>query len=228
MNDPVVKVAERNVSYNFMAAEAWWILSGKNDVESIKPYPPSMGNYSDDGLTFRGAYGPKVIDQVDYAVTSLINDIDSRQSVISIWRENPRDSKDIPCTLNLQFIMRNQTLHCIANMRSSDIWIGYIYDIFNFSCIAKAVLIEYCRRNRVNPMVFKLGELILNAGSQHLYDRNFGAASELIEGMSTAGVSVNTDIKINSLFKDTYYTSMFEFIDDLGEGKDVEFKTNKT
>jgi thymidylate synthase len=51
--------------------------------------------FSDDGITFFGAYGPKIITQTSYIVNTLCNDQDSRQAVLSIWRENPKSSADI-------------------------------------------------------------------------------------------------------------------------------------
>ena len=57
--------------------------------------------------------------------------------IINIWRENPRSSKDIPCTLSLQFFLREASdqlwLHTIATMRSNDAWLGVPYDTFNFN-----------------------------------------------------------------------------------------------
>lgn len=176
MNHPIVSLRERNVSYSFLFAEAWWILSGRNDVEFIEQYAPSIGRFSDNEISFTGAYGPKFISQVDYAVHCLIKDPDSRQSIINIWTPNPPLSKDIPCTISLQFLIRQNKIHCVANMRSSDAWIGFIYDIFNFSCISTyiAILLKNQYPN------IKLGTLLLNCGSQHIYENNFQSVEKVL------------------------------------------------
>lgn len=173
MNHPFVTCAKRNLGNAFRFAEAAWILSGDNRVETIKPYSVAIPRFSDDGIRFFGSYGPKIIDQLTHVVTSLKADEDSRQAVINIWRENPRGTKDVPCTLSLQFVLRSGILHCIATMRSSDAWLGWPYDVFNFSCIAKSVAIE------LGPKV-RLGYLFLTAGSQHLYSTNFDVAEDVV------------------------------------------------
>lgn len=224
MNHPILLINERNVSYKFMFAEAWWILSGRNDVESIKPYAPSIEKFSDDGRTFRGAYGPRVIQQVDYCVETLINDLHSRQSVMTIWDRNPRGSKDIPCTLSLQFILRgndNDELHCVATMRSSDIWIGWIYDVFNFSCISACIALEINRRAFAGDKKIKLGTLHLTAGSQHLYEDNFDKARKIATGPVSATMS---PISFSDIIKAC--DSMDDIIKVLKECKDREYETN--
>ena len=100
MDDPIITLPERKLSYSFMFGEAAWMLEGRNDVESVSKYVDGVKRFSDDGVTFFGAYGPKIVTQTSYVVDTLIKDNDSRQGVLNIWRENPRSSKDIPCTLS--------------------------------------------------------------------------------------------------------------------------------
>ena len=118
MSRPILSIKARELGYKFMAAEAYWILQGDNRVESIAPYSKMISEFSDDGVTFFGAYGPKVIDQLAYVAACLKKDSDSRQACINIWREKPRKTKDVPSTMSLQFIVRENVLHCIDTMRS--------------------------------------------------------------------------------------------------------------
>lgn len=97
MKMPVVTIPQRNLGYKFMAAEAHWILSGDNRVETIAPYSKQISRFSDDGVRFFGAYGPKVVDQLSYVVDCLVRDEASRQAVMTIWRERPGSTKDVPC-----------------------------------------------------------------------------------------------------------------------------------
>lgn len=170
MHRPIVSSFVRNINTKFLFGEAWWILSGSNKVKDITPYLKNIARFSDDGIAFNGAYGPKVTDQIPYAVQCLVQDIDSRQAVINIWREKPMPSRDIPCTLSLQFFVRNNRLYTQANMRSSDAWLGWVYDVFNFSMISAYVAI--CLRQHEQFKTLSLGSLYLTAGSQHLYLRN--------------------------------------------------------
>jgi thymidylate synthase len=168
MQRPILSVKQRKLGYKFLAAEAWWIITGKNDVASIKKYSPHIASFSNDGRHFDGAYGPRIVDQIRYVVDSLERDVDTRQSVASIWRPNPRDSKDVPCTISVQWVIRDAKLHCIDTMRSSDAWLGWPYDVFNFSMLSAYVLLLLRERSKFFEEI-QLGNLWLTAGSSHLY-----------------------------------------------------------
>lgn len=192
MRYPVVRVPGRKLGWRFLAAEAWWILSGRDDVESIAPYSKGISDFSDDGVRFFGAYGPKVAGQIDGVVDKLLQDPDSRQAVISIWRENPPATRDVPCTLSLQFLIRDRKLHCVATMRSSDAWLGWVYDVFNFTMISAMVLLKLRARCfdlgtaelAYSTLAEDLGNLYLTMGSSHLYERNWKAVEEILAGSS--------------------------------------------
>lgn len=173
MRYPVVISPQRKLGYRFMAAEAAWILSGDNRVSSISPYSKEISRFSDDGVFFFGAYGPKVVDQLSYVISSLVGDISTRQAVINIWREKPAKTKDVPCTLSIQFLIRGNLLHAVVSMRSSDAWLGVPYDWFNFTMLSAAVALLY--RDKTGTQL-ELGELNFHTGSQHLYAVNKEAA----------------------------------------------------
>lgn len=178
MNFPILSIPERKLGYRFMFREAWWIISGRNDVESIKNYSKMISSFSNDGIYYDGAYGPRVVDQLRYIVDCLESDRDTRQAVLTIWRANPRVSKDIPCTVSIQWLIRNNTIYCIDNMRSSDIWLGWPYDIFNFSMLTGYILL-LLRERGINNL--ELGNIYLNAGSQHIYKQHWEQAKELLK-----------------------------------------------
>jgi thymidylate synthase len=170
MDDPVITLPERKLSYDFMMAEAAWMLEGRNDVETVSKFANSIKRFSDNGITFYGAYGPKIIDQWPYVLDALEKDRNTRQAVINIWRENPRSSLDVPCTLSLQFFLREASdelwLHTTATMRSNDVWLGTPYDTFNFSAISFYLCLLLNQRG----LKCKLGKLTIQAGSRHLYE----------------------------------------------------------
>lgn len=175
MTKCVVSIDKRKLGYKFMPAEALWILSGSNQVAAISNYG-DIARYSDNGLVFNGAYGPKITEQLVYVEECLLEDPGSRQAVITIWRESPRPSKDIPCTIALQFLIRNNLLNCIATMRSSDTWMGWPYDVFNFSMVSTALVLKLGKYLPIG-----LGMLYLNAGSQHLYVKDYEKAIKCVD-----------------------------------------------
>lgn len=177
MRYPVLTVGDRKLGRKFQAAEAAWILSGDNKVSTISPYSKAISNFSDDGQRFFGAYGPKIQDQISYAVDAIVKDPDTRQSVINIWRENPRQTKDVPCTINTQFMVRDGVIHCNDTMRSSDAWLGWPYDIFNFTMLTAYVALSV---REVSGTEYGIGDLRLTAGSQHLYEKNLDEAKKIL------------------------------------------------
>lgn len=182
MGDPVLTLPERKLGYKFLAAEAHWILSGDNRVSTIAPYSQQIAQFSDDGERFFGAYGPRVIDQLGYVTSALASDLESRQAVMTIWRERPGPTKDVPCTVSLQFMVRNGRLNCHATMRSSDAWLGWVYDVFNFSMVSWTVLQSLQRKLGAirDDTDVSIGSLYLTAASQHLYAHHFEACEDIV------------------------------------------------
>ena len=170
---------ERDLNYRFMIAEWIWIARGLSAVEPLVRYNKRMLDFSDDGLTLSGAYGPPIQQQLDYIIQTLVNDPWSRQAVMTIWSPNPTPSKDIPCTIALQFLVRpgkdhrvKPKLHVIATMRSSDAWLGLPYDIFVFSQIANGI---------ATMLQVDTGAMVLNLGSSHLYEQHLTQAHKVAE-----------------------------------------------
>lgn len=169
MYKPIVTTPARHLGYRFMFAEAYWILTGDNRVSTIAPYSKSISQFSDNGKIFSGAYGPMVVEQVDYVVRALTKDLNTRQAIMTIWRPSPPPSKDIPCTVAVQFIVRDGYLHCIDTMRSSDVWLGWPYDTFNFSMLSAYIILCLYENTGIK---LQLGNLHMNLGSLHLYEEN--------------------------------------------------------
>jgi len=177
MTLPVVLCPGRKLGYRFLAAEAAWILSGDNRLETIVPYAKALVNLSDDGRTLSGAYGPPFIDQLSYTTRALTQDEASRQAVITLWRPRPELGLEIPCSLTLQFIIRDATLHTLVMMRSSDAWMGLPYDWHCFSMMSAYQLLIL--RDRYPDLL--LGDLTVMAGSQHLYQTDWEKAQECVD-----------------------------------------------
>jgi len=179
MRRPVVTSPARKLSYQFMAAEAYWILSGDDTVAGIAPYNKHIAEFSDDGVKFFGAYGPKIRGQLNYVVAKLLSDPDTRQAGLTIWRENPPLTKDVPCTVAIFANIRNMALNLHVFMRSSDAWLGVPYDVFNFSMLSYLIC---ARLNEARPgqVTIMPGQLHLTAASSHLYEHNWLTARECL------------------------------------------------
>lgn len=175
---PVVTVVARRLSHQFMSAEAFWILTGDDTTAGIVPFNKNVLEYSDDGVTFFGAYGPRVVDQIQFVVSKLLEDASTRQAVLTTWRQNPPKSKDIPCTIAMAFNLRGGWLNAHVFMRSSDVWLGIPYDVFSFSMVAHLICTKY-NEACGNPRAMKPGKLYLTAASSHLYETNWTEAKQV-------------------------------------------------
>lgn len=176
----IIESKPRGLNYRFMIAEWLWIMGGLNDVESLSKYNSVMRQFSDDGEILNGAYGPRLSHQWDYIIGSLNSSNDSRQAVSIIWTPTPGPSKDVPCTISLQWFIRNFKLHCTVNMRSSDLWLGLPYDYFTFSQLTNALS---------SKIGLSVGSVTMNLGSSHLYDANEEGAMKVLSERSYSYLS---------------------------------------
>lgn len=177
MEYPMILLAERRLNFKFMFAEAYWILSGSNSLEFLTPYCAEIAKFSDNGETLSGAYGVPLMEQAGAVLQKLVDEPDTRQAIITLWKPN-FGSKDVPCTVCLQFLIRNGRLDLSVYMRSSDIWLGLPYDVFTFSMIGWWITLNL--RHIWDSRSLEVGRLNITAGSQHLYEQNKTRVSECL------------------------------------------------
>lgn len=155
-NRPMFRVSfdpVRDANPAFHLFESLWMLFGGNDVERPKYFASQMGQFSDDGKTFHGAYGHRWIahfdvDQLrDYVIPALRKNRDDRRVVLQMWDggEDPgmalRNGKDVPCNLTCTFdgAQQDGRLHLSVFNRSNDlVWGATGANIVQFS-----MLLEY-------------------------------------------------------------------------------------
>ncbi len=134
--------------------ELFWYLSGSDKLNFIKHYIPQYENESEDKRTIYGAYGPRLFggtlkwlngltksNQIENVINLLKEKPNSRRAVVQVF--SPKDLKkyrrEIPCTCTFQFLVRNEKLTMIVNMRSNDAYLGLPHDIFAFTMIQEIV-----------------------------------------------------------------------------------------
>ncbi|MGH3568269.1 MAG: thymidylate synthase [Pseudonocardia sp.] len=173
----------RIINPAFAVAEALWILSGSDDPW-IFQYNKSLAKYADDGR-LQGAYGPRIrrwgdnVDQLDHVRLLLGRDPESRQGVVQIY-DATRDTlghRDVPCTLNYRFFLREGRLHMHTTMRSQDLWLGFPYDIFTTTLIQELM---------AGWLGVSVGEYHHHVDSLHLYDEHIAAADQVAATSATS------------------------------------------
>lgn len=168
---PIVTL-KPNTSWLYMCAEALWVIEGSNKLKYNTEIDRIQRNYSDDGEILAGAYGPHFKQQKDWIIQKLNEDRNTRQAVMLIWKRKPKPSRDIPCTCMLQFVIRDNKLHVLVTMRSSDVGIGLPYDMLTFTCMAAEIASSLQEST-------ELGYCYITAGSRHIYENQMSQLSEL-------------------------------------------------
>jgi thymidylate synthase len=162
-------------------AEAMWVLAGRNDIAWLARYLPRAHDYSDDGQTWHGAYGPRLrrwaghVDQLDNVRRLLSADLTSRRAVMALFdpEKDFADSKDIPCNNWLSWIAREGKLHLSVAIRSNDAMWGFSgTNAFEWS-ILQEVMAYWLNLD--------VGRVTYFAHSFHLYDHHFNRARQISE-----------------------------------------------
>jgi len=175
--------SRRKLSPVYACAEFLWYLKPTKSIEMIKAYAPQYAKFAENGEA-HGAYGWRLAyncfkeSQLLLLVEHLKRTPDSRQAILTCWTADDlwhavRDKrKDLPCTISLQFLIRDKKLHLIVTMRSNDAWLGLPYDIFAFTCIQRVI---------GRALGVPCGTYTHQAGSEHLYEKNWKAAKEALK-----------------------------------------------
>lgn len=130
----------RKMSMRYAVGELLWYLSGNNKLEEIQKYTKAWDRMSDDGETVNSNYGFCIMnkygfDQWEYVEQMLRDNPVTRQAVIHIKAADDSASKDVNCTVCLQFFIRDNKLYMTTYMRSNDIWFGFPFDVFQFTAM---------------------------------------------------------------------------------------------
>lgn len=161
-------------------AETMWVLAGRNDLAFLNRYLPRAQDFSDDGQTWRAAYGPRLrnwhgVDQLRENLALLSRELSTRRAVMSIFDPAADfiESKDIPCNNWLHWLVRDGRLHMNVAVRSNDIMWGFSgINAFEWS------VLHECMATWLNVDV---GEITFFASSLHLYEHHEQRAQAIVE-----------------------------------------------
>lgn len=136
----------RKISKKYADAELNWYWSGDNSCETIGKYASMWLNITDDGKTNNSAYGYILhkkygFDQLQQIIELLKKDSSTRRAVLHIADPtiNRITTKDMQCTLALQFLLRDGKLEETVYMRSNDIFFGLPYDYLYFISLGQYI-----------------------------------------------------------------------------------------
>lgn len=178
---------ELNIEY--AQKELQWYYSMNLNVNAMVGGPPTQWLKTADSQGFVNSnYGWAVFhqnngDQYGHVIKELMNNPYSRRAVMiytrpQMWCDYNKDGRnDFMCTNDVQYIIRDNSVHSIVNMRSNDAIWGYKNDFFWQDHVHDIVV------NSLQDagMPVEKGKMIWNAGSLHIYDRHFNLIEEFIK-----------------------------------------------
>lgn len=172
-------VSIRDISPSYLFGEWLWYFTGRNDVDFIGAFGSMWKRLSDDGKTNNSAYGYIMqkafgFNQIEKIIELLRKDPNSRRAVINLNTPNEKviETKDEPCTIALQFLIRDDKLHCTGMMRSNDIWFGFPYDVA-FFCELQIYI--------ANRLGVGYGDYTHFVTSLHLYEKDYDKIKKIVE-----------------------------------------------
>jgi thymidylate synthase len=140
-------------------------LCGQQPVDAAqRSLVKKLAGFQEDGIQW-GNYGARVRGQIVPVLNRLLQP-STRQAVLNIYDAN-RDlnvfTMDMPCTLTIQFFVRDDRLITRVSMRSNDVYLGLPYDLHQF-CALHCMVAQLLD---IEP-----GEYHHVVGSLHVYEHD--------------------------------------------------------
>jgi len=158
----------------YAIAELLWYVGRDRAVGNMGELASIWNDIKDKHGHVESNYGTYIFgEQWEWVVNELNMDPESRRAVIAIYTNGHKYSneKDHPCTTSIQFLVRDEYIHLIWNMRSSDLIFGFCNDMW---CAGMILQLMFNELNHPNgEMDLRLGNVTFNLGSFHVYERHF-------------------------------------------------------
>jgi thymidylate synthase len=164
------------VNQNYIEREIQWYKSMSLNVNDIPGNTPTIWKQvADENGYINSNYGwciwaAENKNQYNNVLQELQKNIFSRRAIMiytrpNMWYDyNLNGRSDFMCTNTVQYVVRNNKLHCIVQMRSNDAWAGYRNDrswqLYVLNMLASDLNIE-------------AGNIYWNCGSLHFYAKQF-------------------------------------------------------
>ncbi|AXU94711.1 thymidylate synthase [Erwinia persicina] len=117
--------------------------------------------------------------QYNWVKTVLINNNDSRRAIININQNyHKSETKDFPCTVGIQFYIKDNHLFCEVMSRSTDVITGLPYDMGFFSFLHELMWKDLTESGIPNLM---LGNTVMKTTFTQIYDKSLSKANIVAE-----------------------------------------------
>jgi len=164
------------VNYDYVMRELQWYESQSLNVNDIPGGTPAIWQQvSDPDGWINSNYGwcifsPDNGEQYHNVLDELKRNPDSRRATMiytrpSMWSDyNKNGMSDFMCTNTVQYLIRNDKLHSVVQMRSNDVVYGYKNDYAWQQTVLGKLSTD---------LGIEIGDIHWNVGSLHVYERHF-------------------------------------------------------
>jgi thymidylate synthase len=170
----------RKFNLQYIKDEFNWYLCGNKNDHSILKSAKIWKTLINKDNSINSNYGQYINNNFLQTAAKLMEDENSRRAIIMIGNNAAYNSNtnDHPCTLSMQFLIRDNQLHMTVNMRSNDAIYGLTNDIPAFSFYQEMMYV-YLRDNKYPNL--QMGNYTHNACSMHIYKRHFKMVEDMLE-----------------------------------------------
>ena len=141
--DNMIMIDWRKWNVKYAHKEWQWYLSGNPSAKEIAKGAPKWLECMDEVGNVNSNYGYQWNrgDQINYVVSELISNSQSRRASISIYDAKDRYNfkNDTPCTYAIHFYILDDILNMSVMMRSNDLWYGFCNDQYCFSNLQRMI-----------------------------------------------------------------------------------------
>jgi len=178
------------MQFSSLGADIWW-----DDANAFF----KSDRFPDDRTA--GYLGPiygvqwRKTDQLNKILHELtLGERDSSRLILSSWNPDDNDKMAIPpCHTHAQFQCFEDTLHCMVNMRSSDVYLGLPFNVASYAALTHLL---------AAMAGLKVGELIFTLGNYHVYGNHVRKSIKLVEvepSNETPQLTINKPSRLESV-----------------------------
>lgn len=207
----LVTIQSRKTNPGFAIADWLWTMLGTDDgtipihynykMSFLVKQPPAKLEYSYGGR-LRNWHG---IDQLEAAKLRLQRDLHSRRAVCVLF--NPVTDHlaetNVPCVLLVQFLLRKRVLDLTVYVRSNDLILGLVYDVFTFSLIQEVM---------AGWLGCDVGTYTHIADSLHIYEKDVSFAKNILSNRDGANLYHKHKVSDMRVSRQDYDATLMSFV----------------
>ena len=188
----------RPLNIYFAVGQFLWYMSGSNDAEFIGYYNERAKDFAVNGKIDGNAYGYRFMNvpegkcQYCSIMDKISADKYTRRAFMSIYqpKDSIENSKETPCPIGVQLIVRENKLNMILKMRSNN-----AVTLFPFNAFAFTMLQEYSALELNIP----IGKFYLNAISLHTLQKDLETSETIFTASPNPELEMKQMVKLKSL-----------------------------